>query len=415
MIQGSIRLRRLAFLALVVLAIASCSTAPHRYEPLADFGITQRAIAQEKGPFTVRASVPGEEEAEAILGIPVYKRGIQPVWLEITNHAGGRARVILSSIDREYFPPNEVAYMHRKQFSKQGWSDLEAYLHGNALPRQIGPGETASGWVFTHVSTGTKAFNLDIYGVGEAPSYEQFTFFLEVPGFVPDHREVNFQSLYRAEDIRDVDNDGLRTLLAEIPCCTRNRDGSAHGRPVQLFFVAEGTDMLRALLRAGWNETSYARDEKYLAGADYFFGRPPDGIFRQGRDKKSERAELALWLAPVRVDGKPLWVGQFRTAIGRRYAIGELFLGVTLDPDTNEGRNYMLQDLWYAQALKHWAWSKTGHAVPQDRPEQDLHGNPWFAADAYRIVIWVSGEPIAMDRATPIEWGRHEVLTGELP
>lgn len=415
MIQGSIRSCRLCFLAIVVLAVASCSMAPHRYEPLADSEVTQRAITQQKGTFTVRASVPGKDEAEAIFGIPVYDRGIQPVWLQITNHADHRARVILSSIDREYFPPNEVAYIHRKQFSKQGWSDLEAYLHANALPRQIGPGDTSSGWVFTHASTGSKAFNLDIYGVDETPSYEQFTFFIEVPGFVPDHRSVDFQELYRAGDIRDVDSTALKALLAEIPCCTRNRDGSAHGRPVQIFIVSEGLALLRALLRAGWNETSYARDEDYLAGADYFYGRPPDGIFRKGRDQKSERAELALWLAPVRVDGQPLWVGQFKTAIGRRYAIGERFLGVTLDPDTTEGRDYMLQDLWYAQALKHWAWSKTGHAVSQDQPEQDLHGNPWFAADAYRAVIWVSGDPISMDKATPLEWGRHEAYTGERP
>jgi hypothetical protein len=399
-------------IGVVSLAIASCSTAPYRYEPLESFAVVERALTQQQGAFTVRASVPGKQEAERLLGFDVYDSGIQPIWLEITNSSDVRARLILSSIDPDYFPPYEVAWVHRKQFSKQGWRDMEHYLHSSALPRQIGPRQSVSGYVYTHPSTGTKAFNLDIYSADENASYEQFTFFIEVPGFVPDHREVDIWNLYATDEIRDVDTDGLRALLSGIPCCTSSRDGSEDGRPAQLFFVATGRDLLRSLLRAGWNETSYARDETYLAGADYLFGRPPDGIFRSGRDRKSERAELSMWLAPIRVEGKPLWVGQFKNAIGRHYAIGELFLGVALDPDTNEGRNFVLQDLWYAQALQHWAWSSTGRQVPRDSPAQDFHGNPWFSNDIYRIVVWISGKPIAMSKATPIDWGRLERASG---
>jgi len=412
MIQPPQRTYSLCLLVILAALLTACSSAPYRYEPLERFDVVQRAVTQEQGGFVVRASVPGEQEAEDLFGIPLYKRKIQPIWLEITNVGDDRARVVLSSIDREYFSPLEVAYMHKSNFSKQGWMDMEDRLHADALPRHIGPGQSVSGFVFTHASKGTKAFNLDIYRIGKeaAESYEQFTFFIEVPGFVPDHRDVNFRQLYSADEIRDVDKDGLRAVLAEVPCCTSSQDGAAHGRPVQVFFVAEGQDLLRALLRAGWNETSYERDKDYLAGADYFFGRPPDAIFRKGRDRSTERAELALWLAPVRADGQPLWVGQFKNAIGRTFAIGELFLGVTLDPDTNDGRNYILQDMWYAQAMRHWAWSETGHAVPKDAPQQDIHGNPWFSADAYRVVIWISGEPVAMADVTPVNWDRPGAL-----
>jgi len=402
-------------LSLSSLILASCSVAPYRHESIDRFDLKQRAVTQEQGAVLVRASVPGKEEAKKIFGIPVYDRGIQPVWLEIANRGDSRARVVLSSIDPEYFAPLEVAYMHKKRFSKQGWMEMEDYLYANALPRQIGPGQTASGFVFTHASNGTKAFNVDVFTTGDEPDYLQFTFFVEVPGFVPDHQQIDFESLYSTEDVRDVDVNGLRTLLEDIPCCTSNQDSSRPGRPVQVFFVALGRELLRGLLSAGWDESSYTRDAEYLAGADYLFGRPPDAIFRKGRDRSSDRAELGLWLAPVRVDGKPLWVGQFKHAIGRRYAIGELFLGVTLDPDTVDGRNFVLQDLWYAQFLQHWAWSKTGHEVPQETPEQDFHGNPWFARDAYRIVIWVSDKPIALSEATRKAWERHEAVSGKQP
>ena len=400
---------------LLILTLGACGAAPYRYQPLDAFDVVSRAVTQQQGRFRVRASVPSEPEAEAMFGIPMYDRGIQPVWIEVTNTGDRRGRMALVSIDAEYFAPLEVAYMHKSRFSKQGWQDMERYLYANALPRHVKPGQTVSGFVFTHASTGTKAFNLDIFYAGEPPAFEQFTFFIEVPGFRPDHREIDFRSLYKAAEVQNVSTDGLRALLAQIPCCTSNHDGSAHGRPVPIFLVADGRDLLRALLRAGWQESSYERDENYLASADYLFGRPPDAIFRKGRDRSTERAELSLWLAPIVADDAPLWVGQFKHAIGRRYAIGERFLGVTLDPDTSDGRNYFLQDLWYAQSLKHWAWSESGHDVPPETPAFDFHGNPWFSDDAYRIVIWVSGEPVALTEATPIIWDRPIESLGGSP
>ena len=404
-----------ATIASIALAVSACSTSPYRFEPLANTAVTQRAVAQEQGAFRIRASVPGEEEAEKLLGIPIYDRGIQPIWLEVTNNSDYRARLVLSSIDREYFAPFEVAYMHKKHVSRQGLEDMEKYLFANALPRQIAAHQTVSGFVFTNAGTGTKAFNVDLVSTGPEPGYEQFTFFLEVPGFVPDHASVDFKTLYAMEDIQEVDKDGLRILLQDLPCCTRNQDGSQQGRPIQLFFVAKGRDMLQALLRSGWSETSYSRDADYLENADYLFGRPPDTIIRKARDKAADRAELNLWLAPVLVEGTPLWVGHFKHAIGRRYALGELFLGVTLDPDTVDGRNYMLQDLWYGQSVEHWAWSHSGLEVPSDAPVLDFHGNPWFSRDAYRSVIWISGKPVAMSKATAVLWVRVQRDAGDTP
>jgi len=404
----------LALTLLLTLTLAACSSAPYRYEPIEQSDVIERAVTQEQGAFRVRASVPGVEEAEQIFGIPIYERGIQPIWMEVTNSSDNRARLTLASVDPEYFSPFEVAYMHKKHFSEQGWLDMEQYLYANGLPRQVGPHQTVSGFVFTHATNGTKAFNLDVFYTAGEREWETFTFFVEVPGFVPDHAAVDFASLYAATEVRAVDQNGLRELLADIPCCTTNRDGTAAGRPLQIFYVADGHDMLRALLRAGWNETSYARDEEYLAAADYLFGRPPDGIFRKGRDKSTERVELGLWLAPVSVDGKPLWIGQFKHAIGRRYAIGELFFGVQLDPDTSDGRNYLIQDFWYGQSVQHWAWSFTGVAVPKESPRYDFHGNAWFSNDTIRPVIWISGEPIALGDATYIDWGRRALEVEEV-
>jgi hypothetical protein len=403
---------RTALLVCALFVTASCAMAPHRHVALEDLDLVSRAQEQQQGAFRVRAAVPGEDEAERLFGIPVYDRGIQPVWLEVTNTGDRRARLTLSSIDPKYFSPFEVAYIHRKRLSKDGWRDLEAWLYENALPRQVGARETVSGFVFTHLNRGTKAFNVDVFQTDGSRNFEQFTFFLPVPGFVPDHAVIDFRRMYAEDDVSDVDVNGLRALLDRIPCCTTDRSGERRDRPLNLFFVAPGTDLLRALLRAGWSETAYERDAAYLASAEYFFERVPDAIFRKGRDGTTERAELSLWLAPIRVDGVPLWVGQVRHAIGRRFALTERVLGVTLDPDTSDGRNYVLQDLWYAQSLRHWAWSDSGIEVPVDAPLTDFDGRPWFTRDGYRLVLWISGQPVALTQAREIVWDLVEPSGG---
>jgi hypothetical protein len=409
---------RLAIAFLAVVLLASCSFAPHRYEPLEDFDITARAEEQVEGALRVRASVPGEDEAERLFGIPLYDRGIQPVWLEVSNQGDKRARLTLTSIDPKYFSPLEVAYIHRKRLSKDGWRDLEAYLLENAMPRQIGPQETVSGFVFTNLNRGTKAFNVDIFTTDGSNAYQQFTFFVEVPGFVPDHAEVDFTSIYPATQVQDVDLESLRALLHEFPCCTSNRSGEGRGRPVNLFFVSEGKDLLRALLRAGWSETAYTRSEAYLDTAEHYFGREPDAIFRKGSNRttaaifrkgssrSTERFELALWLAPVQVSGQPLWVGQVRHALGRLFDFGESIFGVNLDPDTSDGQYYMMQDLWYSQSLKHWAWSTSGIAVPPENPVTDFNGEPWFTRDEFRLVLWISDRPVSVAQSTAITLDR---------
>lgn len=397
-------LRRVAAACAALALLAACSSAPHDYRTLdVQDAVTRRAETQQRGDFTVSASVPGEAEAASIFGIPTYDRGIQPVWLEVTNHSDARARLILASLDRQYFSPHEVAYLHKRQFSKEGLQQLEEHLYLSALPRQIAAGATASGYVFTHASEGTKAINVDMFYTTATSRFEHFTFFLQVPGFVPDHAEVEFATLYQPEEIIELDRAGFRDWLESAPCCTRNRTGLAEGRPVNLFIVASGRDLLQALLRAGWDETSYPKDARYLDSADHLFGRPPDAIVKKGRAGQQDRNEMGLWLTPLRVDGSTVWAAQVKHAVGRRFDLGNLFFAPRQDPDSNDGRNYVLQDLWYNQALRHWAWSRTGVAVDDAAPATDFNGSPWFA-DGYRMVLWVAGEPLALTEATQIHW-----------
>ena len=408
---------RLIFVSLVLL-LAACSTTPYRYEPLDNFEVTKRAITKQQGQIQVSASVPSNEEAERILGFPIYKRGIQPVWLEITNNSPNRARFAHVSVDREYFSPLEVAYMHKKYFSKQGWLDMERYLMETAIPRTIPAGETRSGFIYTHAKTGTKSFNVDVFYTGTGdPVYEEFTFFVNVPGFVPDHATVDWKNLYDKDAIRDVSVDQLRTELSGLSCCTTNREGSGQGQPVNIVLVANGIEVLQSLLRAGWSETSYEKDDNYVNNIEYYFGRPPDAVFRKSRGRNTlttDRNELSLWLAPLRNDGTGVWMGQIKHAIGQRYKINEIFFGAAQDPDIDDGRNFLLQNLWYSQSLLAVAYSNTGLAVPMGNPMLDFNDNAFFT-DGGRIVMWLSGDPVALQDVRNFWWDDEAGFRREEP
>ncbi len=412
MIVHGVRLTLLALMIFVMVIMQACTITPYEHGSIDSVPIVQRAVVQEQGAFIVRASVPSKEEAKKIFGIPIYRRGIQPVWLEITNNSSSRARFIVSSVDPEYFSPLEVAYMHKKYFSKQGWMDMEKFLYANTIPRMIDAGATESGFVFTHASNGTKSFNVDVFPTRGNLGIEEFTFFVKVPGFVPDHAEIDFDGLYNEDEVLDISQGEVDDMLKTLPCCTTNRGGDGRGMPANVVLVGTGIGVLRALLRAGWTENSYEKNDIYLNNSNYLYGRPPDATFRKSRGNSTERNELSLWLAPIRVDGERTWIGQIKHAVGRRFEISETFFGTALDPNVDDGRNYLLQNLWYSHSLLAFAYSRSGLEVPSDQPAMDFANNPFFS-DGIRIVMWISGGPVALTDVRNLNWHKAASTAGD--
>ena len=125
--------------------LAGCASAPYHAPSFEAEILSQQSKTQSMGSVTVTASVPSPGQAEEIFAIPVYDRGIQPVWLSIENRGSNRIRYIPTGTDPEYFSPLEVAYMHRKKYSKEGLKQLEMRMYDLAVPRFIPPGETGEG------------------------------------------------------------------------------------------------------------------------------------------------------------------------------------------------------------------------------------------------------------------------------
>ena len=193
-LENTVPLRLVLVLAAAMALPIACASRSYEPTPPESLGLFDRLETQQEGGLTVRAVVPSEAETEAIFGLPLYRRGIQPIWLEITNETEERVRYAPVGTDAEYFPAHEVWYMHKGKYKGDADREIEHHLHAETMPRWVWPGETRSGWVFTHLAEGTKAFNVDVFqGSGR---HQSFSFFIDVPGRAPDHAAIDFQTLY---------------------------------------------------------------------------------------------------------------------------------------------------------------------------------------------------------------------------
>jgi len=391
--------RKWLLLSAALFLLAACATRPYQYDGALSSSVRDRAITESAGLVSVSASVPGEDETTSIFGVPMYERGIQPVWIEVVNNSDEFLRFAVSSIDPEYFSPLEVAYMYKKGFSKEARAEMEQQFYNSAMPRLVPAGETRSGYVFTHSRPGTKSFNVDLYG--NSGDYS-FAFFVTVPGFVPDHQAVNFKDLYTADELKDYNLEGFRAALDEQQWFTTSETGEP-GLPVSIVIVADGLSVLKALLRAGWYEQPDTRDQLDTQTAHYMFGRLPDASFRINRGDKSERNELYLWQTPMRVDGEVVWMGRIAHFIGQKNQIRQVLFGAQIDPNVDEGRDYFMQNMWYSQNLEQLAWLQMSDTVPIAEPASDFNNSPYFT-DGYLAVIWLSGEPVSLVETLRVDW-----------
>jgi hypothetical protein len=371
---------------------AGCGGRAYIYESVDDVGFRNHSETQSEGPVRVSASVLGREETERIFGLSLYDQGIQPVWLEVENKSAIQIRYAPVGTDRFYFSPLEVAYKNRSGYSDEARDEMARRFHKLSMPRYIGAGETRDGFVFTHADTGAKGFNVDLFGSGESV---HFTFLMRVPGFVPDYANVDFDSIYAADEFRVIADVDLYEAAKNVACCSSDENGAEVGDPINVVLVGAGTDLLRALLRSGWTETSVK--EATAQSSHYLYGRPQDAIFRYHSLFGDSFYELRLWLAPITSGDDRVWAGQVRHFFYSGTGINRL------DPDVDNARNFVFQNILYGQSLKSVGWISGKEVAPVDSFWVNLIESPFFS-DGYRIVLWLSGDPVSFIDADARDW-----------
>jgi hypothetical protein len=342
-----------------------------------------RAVSQEDPRARVTLAVLTAAEGRRLFGVDVAKRGIQPVFLQITNRSDAPLRLQMVSIDPRYFTSLEAAAINHfsimrrlSAFGAIGWlffplvalAPLKLFTAWLANGRMddlfrshgfrigpIDPGTTAEGFVFTTLDLGTKVVRVRLTTVGPImQSFEQalpsradlvhhgdtpaaaseFTFTVPVPGIDADYHDRDFARIRPASAVETCTLATLVSKLEAMPPATTNAAGTRPGDPANLVIIGEFASLL-AVFAARWDEsetislaTCWKTVRAFLLGSSYryspvsplhLFGRHQDIALQRARRSINERLHLRLWLTMLDFEGRPVWVGQVSRDIGVRF------------------------------------------------------------------------------------------------
>lgn len=408
-------LMRLSACILAAVLLAACATPPAPGD-IHSGDYQERIATQEKADISVSAAVPSADETKAIFKQDLYKQGIQPVWLRIRNNQEEPVTFLPVGLDPEYYTPLEAANIrlsHNKQVKAKNLVN-ELFLD-QSISLSIPPGEELSGFIFSKLDEGTKSFNVDIVSDTD---FETFTFFIPVPGLAIDHYHVDWANLYPEDRYQEMDGETLLAEIEQFECCVTGKSGENTGDPLNLVIIGKPLDVYVAFMRAGWDETeivtkasAWKTMRSFISGGEYRYspvsslyvlGRPQDVAFQKARDNIHERNHLRLWMSPIRYQGYPVWIGQISRDIGVRFT-RKTITTHKIDPDVDETREFLLEDLVYSQSLRGVGYMKGVGVVSAEDPRGNLTGDPWFT-DGYRLVLWVTRDPRSIAEIEVLPW-----------
>jgi len=396
---------------ILLLALAGCSGTPVQTESM-DY--KARVQTQAEGAVRVSAVALSPAESLARFGVPLAKQHIQPVWLEIASEEETELFLMLLSVDREYFTPSEVAWQFKGKDGMR-FDDMVSALVDRHVPIAIAPHSTVSGYVFTNLDPGAKVFAVDLFGPGIVRSFE---FAQLVPGMESDFSRVDFDRLHAGGTAKDLDLDGLRAYLQQLPCCVLGGDQKTPGDPLNLVIVGDGSTVLAAMVRRGWDLTetirgatkwrtaiSSAFGSKYRTSPVsplYLFDRPQDVALQKARGTVDERNHLRLWRAPVTLDGQMVWVGQVSRDIGVKFSRKTLVTH-KVDPVIDEARLYLTLDMANSQSLQTLGYVEgVGHSG-RDAPRRNYTDDPYYT-DGLRAVLIFGADRYSLEELEFLPW-----------
>jgi LssY-like putative type I secretion system component LssY len=431
-----------------------------RYRPEPAFrGFMERAQRQEGPEAEVIAAVLDAAESRRLFGVPLARRGIQPVFLRVVNRGQVPLRLHLLSIDPSYYTPLEAAGVNHFSLSKRfsafgliGWlyffplllllpfkliTARRANLRMNDVferqafhLRPIPPSSTSEGFVFTRLDAGTKIVRVLLHATGGAlylapclatadaevrssfaavaaeatasQAVVEFVFTIQIPGIAADHLHRDFSTLHPPNSVVECNLATLVEKLHAMPPATTNRRGTGTGDPVNLVVIGEFETILRAFA-ARWDEsetitlaTCWRTARAFLLGAEYryspvsplyLFGRSQDVALQRARGSINERLHLRLWYTPLRFAESPVWVGQVSRDIGVRFTPKTWNLTThRIDPDVDESRDYVFQDLLEADAVYAAGYVEGVGPCDENSPRRNLTGDPYFT-DGKRAAV----------------------------
>jgi hypothetical protein len=147
----------------------------------------------------------------------------------------------------------------------------------------------------------------------------------------------------------------------------------------------------------------------------YVFGRAQDLALQKARDNIHQRNHLRLWLSPMRYHGKAVWVGQISRDIGSRLTIHSPTLTThKIDPDVDEARRALAEDMAYSQNLIKLGFVKGVGPAAQSAPSRNLTTDPYYT-DGYRQILVFDRHPTSLSDIEILPWEMNTKLNSKSP
>lgn len=387
----------LPFALALLLLTTACASPFERPAPVDLEPLRARAVTKVEDGIRVSAAVPSADESRSVFGIDLEQRGVQPLWLEIENGSERPFYLLRTGLDPEYFAPLEVAFLYQGSFNDQGDAALGEHLEALSFDSRspIRPGETVSGFVFANRANPSMMVDVDLIGREWS---DRIGLVVPVPGTeVAQQRVAELSRLYTEADLVELQDDAaLRTALEELPCCTVDETGAA-SLPLNLVVVGTIDE---------WGPAFGRRNYRYTPASPWYaFGRMQDfSAHRISRWVPPQPHTLRAWLTPLRFQGKPVWAVQVSTRLGGRFAAsGE---GTRrIEPDVDEARNDIVQDLMYSQALAKVGFVKGAGSVSTTEVRQTPAG--WsYQTDGLRAVLMFGQDTVSLAEIDFFDWER---------
>jgi hypothetical protein len=409
--------RLVKFLLAVMLAhvagvVAGCAFVPPKVE---DPVFERHAVTREKSNVTVTVAVLTTQESREFFGVPLESKGIQAVWLKVDNRNDYVVYIVPRSTDPNYYSAYEASYVNHRLFSRQSNEAMDGFFQRSRIRLVVSGHQTNAGFLFTNLSEGVKFVNIEM--VHDQGAIRD-GFFFQLPNGAFDYEESRLDS--SPVPARPLTLKALRDTIDTLPCCTTDATGRRNGDPLNCVLIGSDDDILGALTRQGWDPThalgaatAWSTFRAFISANNYryspisplyFYGRRQDIAMQKARSTINQRNHLRLWKTPYSYEGKSLWVGQISRDIGVRFAISApFFVTHAIEPDLDEARSYLIQDVLASEYLHAFGWAKGVGQARQDHPRVNLTGDPYFT-DGSRAVMVISSKPASEDQTELLDW-----------
>lgn len=414
--------RRLRVLFDTVRELDFASLVSYRHGRLEEIPLAERAVTQRDGGVAVTLAVLSARESRALFGTDLARSGIQPVWLKVENGEEVPYWLLSAGLDPDYFSAREAAYMRHTLLARSANRQMDEFFDELQFRSPVQPGSTGSGFVFSNLEEGTKPVTVDLIAPRHGAA-KSFTWFAKVPGLETDVSRRDIDHTYPPEAMVRLETEAeLRAALERLPGWTTNKSGSARGDPLNLVLIGRRDDLFPAFLRRAWHPTevislasSWKTAKAFLLGSRYRYspvsslyalGRSQDVAAQKARASINQRNHVRLWLTPLEYRGKAVWLGQISRDIGVRLTLKTWNLTThKIDPDVDEARLGLIQDLLYSQSLIKFGFVRGPEAAPTTRPHRNLTGDPYYT-DGLRAVLLFERRPIGLGEIEVFEWER---------